>query len=533
MNNMSVSSRLGRIVLTLLVLALLVPATLLLFGCGSSGSTGSGMQVATYAYPDTPVTDWDPAVEFSNGIIGLQNIYESLLRYDPNGDKFTPVLATDYTKSADGKTWTFHIRQGVKFHDGTDLNAEAVKYSIERTIKIGKGAAFIWAPVKSIKVVDPYTVEFKLKYPAPIDLIAASAYGAYIVSPTAAKSHPADWFTQGHEAGTGPYMLESWKMGQEVVVTKFPEYWRGWEGEHFDKVVIQAVSEASTRRQMVTKGDADLTLDLPSEDVEALKTDSNVTVSIVPTFQNLWFFMNTKQKPLDNKLVRQAMSYAFPYSDVTKYAAGGLATQSYGAVPVGLWGYSDTLPQYTYDLAKAKQLLAQAGLPKGGFSVEMAYMSGDELERKSGELWKEALAKIGITLEIRGGPWQSIWNRAKSGDPAKRQGVFTCYWWPDVADSYSFLSSTFHSENTTVFNLAYYSNPAFDKLIDEGRELAGVDRDAAAKKYVEAQKILIDDAPAVFAFDRKTAFVLNKSFQGFASNPAYAQVVWFYDAHRE
>lgn len=525
------------------ILGVIVVATVagiaLLGACGGGGEEGTSdpgggeMQIATYAYTRTPITDWDPAAEFAEGTLTLQNVYESLLRYDPIADEFEPILATDYERSEDGKTWTFTIREGVKFHDGTDLDAEAVKYSIERTIELGKGAAFIWGPVEEINVLDPYTVEFKLKYSAPLDLISASAYAAYIVSPTAAEANPDDWFTQGNEAGTGPYMLESWKTDQEVVLTKFPDYWGGWEGKHFDKVVLQTVSESATKRQMVTKGDADVTMELPPEDLEALQNDPNVEVVRAPSFQNLWFMMNTQREPMDNVKVRQAMSYAFPYADVVDFAMGGLAAQSRGPVPAGLWGHGDEVPQYTYDIEKAKQLMAEAGYADRTFKVEFTYASGDEAQRKAAELWKAELAKIGIDLEIRSGPWMAVWNRAKSQDPAKRQGVFSLYWWPDVADPYSFLYSPFHSEKEPVYNLSYWSNKRVDELIDEGAQIAGVDREKAAQLYIEAQTIIVEEAPTVFLFDVEYGFVLNKSFQGFKSNPAYARVVWFYDCYRE
>src|SRR5690606_6940330 len=113
----------------------------------------------------------------------------------------------------------------------------------------------------------------------------------------------------------------------EVVLTKFEDYWKGWEGEHFDKVVIKKIPETASRRQLVEKGEADVTMELPYEDIEALKGNPSVNVMEVPSFQNLMVFFNTEKAPLDNKLVRQALSYAFPYGDVVEYAMGGYAVQ--------------------------------------------------------------------------------------------------------------------------------------------------------------------------------------------------------------
>lgn len=515
------------------LLALLTLAALLIAGCGAQGKGVKQSSIALYAYYSEPILDWDPSVEFSNGIIVLNNVYETLLRYDPLSDKIEPVLATEYSKSADSLSWTFKIRQGVKFHDGTPLNAEAVKFSIDRTIKLGKGAAYIWGAIKSIAVVDEYTVKFDLKYPAPLDLVASSGYSAFIVSPTAVKAQADDWLTKGNEAGTGPYMLQSFKMGQEVVLTKFDGYWRGWEGKHCEKIVFQRIAETATRRQMMEKGDADITLELPYEDVNALKKNKNVTVNEGPSFQNLLFFINMAKKPLDNKKVRQALSYAFPYQDIVKYAGGDYVTQSKGVIPAGHWGHGDTLPQYTYDLEKAKSLLAEAGYANGGFKMLTIYSAGDEAEKKACELYKSELAKLNIELEIRAMPWSSRWELAKSSDPKDRQDMFAMYWWPDFASPYSWVFNLFHSEDTINYNLSYMKNPAFDKMIDHANELSGVDRSEAEKEYIESQKLLIDEAAAIFAYDKKDVIVTSRSFKGFKDNPIYPNVVFFYDTYKE
>lgn len=510
--------------------------TFLISGCSqpNSGSQNNKqLNVAFYAYNSSPILDWDPSVEFSNGVIVLQNIYETLLRYDPLEDKIIPLLATSYTKSKDGLIWTFNIRKGVKFHDGTELNAEAVKFSLERTIKLGKGASFVLEPIKEINVKDEYTVEITLKYPAALDLILSSAYAAFIMSPTAVKSHPEGWISQGNEAGTGPYKLESFKMGEEVILTKFDDYWQGWQENKFDKVIIKKISETATRRQMVEKGEVDITMELPYEDIEALKNNQNVNIEVYPSFENLMFFFDTKKEPLKNIKVRQALSYAFPYEEVVAYTRGNYAKQSKGPVPYGLWGHSESLMQYKHDMEKAKELLSQAGYPNGGFKLLLTYMSGDEAEKKAAELFKAELSKLNIDLEIRGMTWESQWEMGRNKEPEKRQDIYVMYWWPDVASPHTYLYTLFHSQEDIYYNLAYWENIEFDKLVDEGYKLSGIDRNAAAKKYIEAQKILIEEAPAIFAYDKQNVRVLNKTFKGYKDNPAYPHVVFFYDTYRE
>lgn len=510
----------------------------LLAGCGGKETskvkedTSDEIDIIYYAYNSEPILNWDPSVMFSNGVIVLNNVYETLLKLNPETKEFEYVLATDYSKSDDGLTWTFKLREGVKFHDGTDFNAEAVKYSIERALDIGQGASYIWAPVENVNIIDEYNVEFKLSYSAPLDIIVSSPYAAFIMSPSV-KDKPENWFELGNEAGTGPYMLESNKMGDEVILTKFEDYWKGWEGKHFDKAVIKKTPETSSRRQMVEKGNADITKELPAEDVDALKGNENVKVLIEDSFTNMFAFFNTEKAPLDNIKIRQALSYAFPYDDVVQYAAGGYAKQAKGPIPKGHWGHGDDLFQYPHDLDKAKSLLEEAGIQEGELSFLLTYMSGDEAEKKTAELYKAELSKIGIELEIRGMPWESQWEMAMDTNPENRQDIYIFYWWPDISSPYSWLFSLFHTEESILFNLGYYYNSDLDVMIDSANEISGTDIEQAEQEFIDAQKILIEDSPSIFIYDKQLAWITSPSLKGFKNNPSYPEVVFFYDCYRE
>lgn len=492
----------------------------------------SEMNIATYLTPDDPLSKWDPAAASGAGAGVHNNMYETLLLYDAQKDEMIYVLATSYTKSDDGLVWTFKIREGVKFHDGTDLDAEAVRFSIQRYIDIGTGGAYMWDPVETISVLDPYTVEFKLKYPAPLDLIAAAPYVNFIMSPTTVKAHPDDWLAQGNEAGSGPYMLKSYKLGEEVVLEKFPDYWKGWKEGQFDIIDYKYVAESATRRQLLEKGDADITVKLPPEDLDVLKTNSKLQVITSPTF-NLWYlFLNNQKPPLDNALVRQALSYAFPYEETVQYAFGGYASQSRGALPATLWGHGKDLLQYNYDLEKAKALLSEAGIPDGGFTLQANYQSGDESVKRMMEQYKAELAKLNITLDMRATPWDTMWEQAKSSDLAARQDIYVAESFPDYPDPYSLLYIAFHSEESVFLNLGYYYNPKFDELIDNAFVTSATDREKAAEMYVEAQKMLVDEAASIFTVDIPVNFVVNSTLQGFTPNPTYFEVVYFYDTYR-
>jgi len=491
--------------------------------------------VAVYAHVTT-FPDIDPSISFSNDSVVTSNAYETLLWYNPPGsaESLRPGLAERWEVNEDATEWTFYLRKGVKFHDGTELNAEAVKYSIERTMGMGMGAAYIWDPVEEINVIDDYTVQFKLKYPAPLDLIAASGYGAWIFSPSCIEAQGdkiSEWLNEGHDCGSGPYMIESRERGQRLIMKKFDDYWGGWQPGQFDRIVFEVVEDPTVRQQMIEAGEADVTYELPRENLDTLDARPDVTVYTNPSFQNLLGLLNHRKPPLDNTKVRQAISYAFPYKQFIENVMQGYATQAYGPIPAGMWGHSKELFQYYYDLDKAKELLAEAGYPEGGFKLLMTYATGDLDEQQVGELWKAELAKLGIELEVQGMAWEAQWDLAKS-DPTKAQDILVFYWWPDIVSPYSFLYGMFHCEEEILFNLGYYCNPEFDALIDKANELSGSDRAEAERLFIEAQKMLIENADAVFFYDVANTHILRSDIKGYVDNPAYPHVVFFYQLSR-
>jgi peptide/nickel transport system substrate-binding protein len=350
--------------------------TALLSGCGGNGGGQSNVtkdEVLFMASQDTPVVDWDPSICFSIEGLVMANFYETLLRYNSEADEFIPVLATSYEKSEDGLTWTFTIRDGVTFHDGSTMEVDDVVYSFDRSRNMNKGGSFIWDPVDTITALDERTLEITLKYVAPLDLIVSCPYSAWIMTPELADQGT-DWFQEGNECGTGPYMLQSQVPGDEVIMTKYDDYWKGWDGKHFDKVVVKNVEENASRRQMVESGEADIVNELMVEDLKALENNPNVTIYQSTSYTNTIGFFNTQDPPFDNKLVRQALNYAFPYDDIITYVSQGYATRPTGPVPTTMWG-SVEKPPYEHDMEKAKQLLTEAGYPDGGFDFVIAYAS--------------------------------------------------------------------------------------------------------------------------------------------------------------
>ena len=487
--------------------------------------------VFVYGHP-VAFPNLDPSSGNSNENVVMGNVYETLTFYNaPGSDEIlSPKLAVSWGASEDSLTWTFNLRDGVTFHDGAAFNAEAVKKALDRTITIGEGSSWIFAPIESIEAVDELVVQFNLSYPAPLDLVLSAGYAAWIMSPNAADQDNA-WFNDGSAAGTGPYMITSNEPSQRMILQAYPDYWGGWSDDQFDTVVFEIVEDSTVLEQMIRSGDADFTYSLPFDNYGPLADARGVSVVVTPSFQNLLILLNTVREPTNNKLVRQALSYSFPYADVVSSLYAGLGTQARGPIPANMWGHGTDLLQYSHDLDKARELLAEAGYPDGGFSLVYTHVASDLDEQQVGELWRPSLAEIGVDLEIRGLAWQAQWDLAIH-DPASAQGAFGFYWWPDYITPNSWLTGMFVSEDEPFFNLSYYSNPEFDDLIASASTTSGTDRAAAEDMYMQAQELLLEDAAAIFVVDLPDIHVIRDNISGYANNPGYPHVVFFYDLTR-
>ncbi|EPR75194.1 Oligopeptide ABC transporter, periplasmic oligopeptide-binding protein OppA [Leifsonia rubra CMS 76R] len=495
---------------------------LLASGCSPAAPVSSGPQVLNVA-ASAGITTWDPIASFSTEALYMGNFYEPLLWANPAGsdEPFTPALAESWETSEDGLSWTFTIREGVTFHDGEELNAAAVKGSLDAAAERA-GASFIWAPVDNIETPDEFTVVINLAYPAPVDLIAASTYGAWIVSPAALDAAADDetYFESGVEAGTGPYSLKSYTPGSEVVLEKFDGYWNDERASHYDIVDVAITPDAVTAQQMLSAGEVDLSTAIPLETVADLVDDPDFTVADYNSPFSFLAMFNTTRAPLDNVTVRQALSYAIPYDDIITVGGQGYGTQSHGPVPRGIFPFSEDVPQYEYDLEKAADLLEQAGHPGGGFSLNLSYASENLSEARFVTLIKDSFAKVGVEVNIKAELFNQQWETAKA-DPATAQDIFILYYWPTYSDAGSDnMWSLFHSSEKPFFNLSYWNNAEYDFLVEEAGSLAGTDKDAAAATYQDAMDILYDEAPAAFLYDVRAVSVVPTGLevQGFNEN---------------
>jgi peptide/nickel transport system substrate-binding protein len=495
---------------------------------GSTEASSTSTKVLTVA-ASAAVTTWDPVRSFSTEALYLGNVYEPLLWKNPagSGDEFTPGLAESWEASPDGMSWTFKIRSGATFHDGEPVDAAAVKASIEAAQDHG-GAAFIWAPLKKVQTPDDSTVVLKLSYPAPMDLVAASTYGAWIVSPKALTASAKDktYFEDGIDAGSGPYTVAEYAAGDEVVLKKYGEYWNDESAGTYETIDISITPDAVTAQQMLTSGEVDYATAVPLENLEQLESTGDYDVRDSNSPFNFVALFNTTRPPLDDPRVRQALSYAMPYDDIISVGAQGYGSRSHGPVPRGIFPFSEDVPMYETDLAKAQELLDEAG-QGDGFSLTLTYASENSSEARFVPLIKDALAKIGVEVDVRAQLFNQQWEKAKA-NPEDAQDIFVVYYWPTYSDAGADnLYSLFHSSDEPFFNLSYWKNTKYDQLVDEAGKLTGSDRDAAQAKYEEAMGMLYDQAPGAFLYDARGVSVVPKGLSVAPYNENYPFTVFF------
>lgn len=523
-------------------LVLGIVAVLALAGCGGGEGRGGSSSGSSPGMPSTKgatfvylhnlevITDWDPASSYSNEIIAMQNIYDSLTVYNHLTRRASARLAEKWEASPDGKTWTFTLRSGAVFHTGRPVDADAVKASIERTKEMAEGAAYIWDPVQEITVIDPLTVRFKLKYPAPLDIIASSDYAAYIYDTQAAGSGDLKkWFQQGRDAGSGPYTVASWRKGEEkeLVLRAFDDYWGGWDGPHYKNIEYRAVPNQNTAWQLLLRGEVSFVQRLNPSLFRRAKTMAGVRTLQVPSFQNMLVLFNTASGPLVDVRLRKAVQKAIDYDGLIT-ALRGAGAPAAGLVPEGLLGHVPGM-RPRQDLEGARELLREAGYGPGGreLRLTLTYAQGDNDEQTLVTLLTETLRELNVRVDAKAMQWNAQWNQAKSADPAKRQDILVMYWWPDYADAYSWFLNVFHSADPVSFNLTYLKNKDIDQRIDKLPSLLATDREAAQKEYARLQRDLIDKhavvaAPWVMNYQR--AYLGNVA--GYTDNPAYPNVVF-------
>jgi len=499
------------------------------------------LRVVVYAYLDK-LTGIDPSIEDDTGIPVLGVVYETLVRYDPATGEVRPVLAESWESSEDGTVWTFRLRRGVVFHDGTPFNATAVKLSIERAKRVyeetGRGCGYIWDSVEEIEVVDEYTVRFKLSRPTRLDLMAAAIYSAYIFSPSALAragvSDPLDpkleaWFNAGNDAGSGPYYIEYYSAETEVRLRKFEKWW-GWKlvdnPEAPDIVIIRIMTDPLSQYNGLLAGEVHIASNVPRANVRDLALRGFRVINMT-LYHNFILQFNTRRYPTNITAFRLAVLHAIPWDEITAVALKGFGRVGSGLVPHGFPGHVEGLT-YRYDLDLARRYLEESGVPRG-VTIEFVYQGEYEENEAFAQLLKSRLAELGINVELRPMTWTAVKDAGKAvwEEPERAPHLIINDWWPTIPSPYEFLY-LFHS-NDTEWNWAGYSNPEFDELVDSAYELEGVDYQRAMEMYRRAQEIIYEEGVGVNLWDEVRPFVVSPRIElpEEALNPLYIYVIRF------
>jgi len=459
----------------------------------------------------------------------LSNIYEGLVRYKDASLDVEPGLATSWTISPDAKTYTFKLREGVKFQDGSAFNSEAVKFDIDRVIDKSHPYnhtgpfpfVFLLGPIESVDAPDPATVVIHLKNPyAPMLTMLASAIGGLTgVSPAAVKKYDKEFARHG--GGTGPFTFTTWEAGQRFVLERNESYWG--PKPKLKGLVFRPIIDENARVSEMQSGGTDLTIEVPPDNVATFRGDPTRFIYYEQPGPHIWYLLlNTEEKPFDDKRVRQAANYAINKEAMADQILKGTATPAAGPTPPAFtWAHDPGLKAYPYDPAKAKELLADAGYPNG---VDVTFYvtdsgSGMLSPQLMGTAIQADLAAVGIRAKIETYEWNTFLGKIMPGLKGKANMAELSFMSqdPDMHPSLTLRTDS-------AINSGRYKNPEVDKLLTEGRtETDPLKRAAIYKKF---QDIVYQDAPWVFIVNWKQNAVSGANVKGFRLHPSFTTRLW-------
>ena len=500
----------------------------------------------------TVASYWEPlSIDPDHSLSGAlacitRNAYEGLVRFNGSGtteNDILPSLATSWQLSADGKTWRFNLRQGVKFHDGTPFNASAAKFGIDRMLAYKGGPAGFFGQIDHVDIVDDYTILLVLKEPsATILKHLATFFGYCFVSPSAVAAHNSTddplakkWFTE-HTVGTGPYQFVEWVRETRIVLKKFDDYWGGWDGKHVDRVVFLRVVEAGTQKLMIAKGDVDVAESIDIIDQLAFNATPGIQLVLSEKYSSGFYglFNVVPGKPLSDVRLRRAILYALNYDVYWKNLQMGLGQRMlsmFGSFQTPYW---TDLYRYDRNLTKAKDLLAEAGYgPDNKLKLKAVYSAGNEFRRKVFEQMRTDLLEAGIEVEISAQPDTLTFGQSAAGDyrfDIYVQGLYGCSD-PDYA-----LSNLFPSWMVPVsgWNLGRYNNTEFDQLVLAERGAVNVTE--RIQIFDRLQQIGMWEDPACIPFlemPEESARLQRSWVKGRYYNPAMWRTIDVYRVWKE
>jgi peptide/nickel transport system substrate-binding protein len=478
----------------------------------------------------------DPQVATSlNDFRILVNIYEGLVRFRDGTLEPEPALARAWRISEDGRRYTFVLRQGVRFHDGTIFDADAVKFNFERMLDEdhpfhGTGPfplSFFFDKVEGIQVIDRQTVVFELAEPfAP--LLANLAYPTgLIVSPAAVRRHGAAYGRA--PSGTGPFRFLAWEPRRQVRLERNPHYWGAPARPRL--LVFRPITDAMTRVAELMAGGLDIVTELSPDNLGLLREDPRFRVQ-EQTGPHLWFLiLNTRAAPFRDRRVRQALNYAIDKPALVEHVLQGTATVASGPVPKAFaWAYNEGVQPYPYDPDRARSLLKQAGYGDGVKVRLLVPTSGSGMLApvQMATAIQGDLAEVGVELVIETYEWNTFLAKVNRG-LGEGGDMAEMAWMTNDPDTLPYLAlRSAATPELGGFNSGYYHNSRVDILIEQARK--ATDRGERARLYRRLQRIVHEDAPWVFVASWRQSAVSARPLEGFSLQPSFFLLLR--DAHK-
>ncbi len=467
-------------------------------GNGGGGSGGGQLVAAIAAEPDQ--LDPHKTTAYASFQV-LENVFDTLVQPDENLE-MQPALAESWETSDDQLTWTFKVRDGVTFHDGTKFTAEDVAYSFNRIIDEDLSNAYRFSAVKSVTAPDASTVKIQLDQPTPNLLALIGGYkGLAIVE----KANVESGDITRKPIGTGPFKLKSYTSGDSIVLTPNEDWWGG--APDLGSVKFTFVPEPTVALANLQSGQVQWTDNLPPQQVESLQSGDSVEMGVVPSNDYWYFATNEKRKPFDDPRVRQALAYGIDREAITEAAKFGLATVNQTAIPESSKWYFDYSP-YSHDPDRAKQLLKEAGVTN--LTVDMMVTSEYPETVQAAQVMAAELADVGIDLKIRTEDFATWLDDESKG----KFDAFMLGWLGNI-DPQDFYYSQHHSKGAN--NYQGFADADVDRLLDQ----AATETDEAARKqlYDDAAKIIVDKASYTYLYNPDVVQAWSPDLTGYSTRP--------------
>jgi peptide/nickel transport system substrate-binding protein len=477
---------------------------------GSSAVSSSRAKTLIIA-DDEPPASFDP-VQADNSTVDEVDLpaYDTLVKYDGSG-KLVSDLATAWKVSADGLSVSMTLRGNATFHDGAAVTATDVKYTLDRVKKIGTGVATLVAPYQSATVTSPTQLTIHLSSPyAPFLAALTRIYilNAALVQQHAGSDEGQSWLAT-HDAGSGPYELKSYTPNQQAQFSEYPKYWGGFSGQAAS-VVFKYMTAGAEETSALRNGSIDLAMNVDSTDWASFASNPKFVVDKANSNVMLYVFFKMAGAPTANKYLREAVSYAYDYqqhvSDILK-GAGQTAT---GVTPSGMACYDASIPQPAYDIAKARQLLAESGLKN--VTLTLTYLSSTPEMQQAATLLQSDLKQIGVTLKLEAITYPQYAQMETKTATTPEMGMI--YAFPAYPDPDSILDQNFDSKFINGGqNWGDFVSPAVNKLVEKAQTLTSMSQRCVL--YNQAEKLVVADTPTINMSNPQYVTVYSSRLSGY------------------